>query len=137
MVAFEILVSEVDEIDREFIHNAELLDPLFDFFKNPKANPLLANLVIKILSSLMNTRLSGVRVDTPSQLTLQILQYLKQSPGRLEDITSFIHIASVFDFLHRLVINVENEYEGNGTLEWLADINFHKSLLERYIVSFP
>lgn len=59
-MAFEILSSEIEEIDREIVNHEELLGSLFDFFKDPKANPLLANLVARIISALMNSRLSGV-----------------------------------------------------------------------------
>eukprot|EP01127_Copromyxa_protea_P005811 TRINITY_DN15664_c0_g1_i1.p1 TRINITY_DN15664_c0_g1~~TRINITY_DN15664_c0_g1_i1.p1 ORF type:complete len:522 (-),score=70.00 TRINITY_DN15664_c0_g1_i1:76-1641(-) len=120
VVAYEILISEIDKLDRELVQNEDLLGRLFKFFQNPNANPLLANLVIRVICSLMNSRLAGV------------LDYIKKNPQTLEDIIPFLHVASVFEFLHRLVFSVESEYEGKGTLDWLTQINFHKSLLSKF-----
>jgi hypothetical protein len=64
-VAFEILSSEIEEIDREIVHHEDLLASLFDFFKDTNANPLLANLAARIISSLMNSRLAGVSYYHP------------------------------------------------------------------------
>jgi hypothetical protein len=59
-VACEILTAEVDEIEREIVNDPEKMSLLFDFFGKEKINVLLANLVIRTIGSLMNTRLPSV-----------------------------------------------------------------------------
>lgn len=61
-MACEILTAEVDEIERELVGSPELLDSLFGFFSTVNVNVLLANLVIRTIGTLMNTRLSTVGV---------------------------------------------------------------------------
>lgn len=60
VVACEILTAEVDEIERELVNNHDLLSLLFGFFAKEQVNVLLANLVIRTIGSLMNTRLPSV-----------------------------------------------------------------------------
>lgn len=60
VVACEILSAEVDEIETVLI-TPEVLSVVFGFFNQEKVNVLLANLVIRVLGSLMITRLETVR----------------------------------------------------------------------------
>lgn len=60
VVACEILTAEVDEIERELVNDTELLSLLFGFFAKEEVNVLLANLVVRLMVSLMNTRLPAV-----------------------------------------------------------------------------
>lgn len=50
----------MDEIERELVNNTDLLSMLFGFFDKEDVNALLANLVVRTIGSLMNTRLPSV-----------------------------------------------------------------------------
>jgi hypothetical protein len=56
---------------------------------------------------------------------------MKARPVVLENIVSHIDCAAVPEFIIRLV-NVEAEYEGKGTLQWLVDCNFVRIMVSRY-----
>jgi len=121
VVVCEILTAEVDDIERELIKNEDLLALLFDFFKPPKINLLLANLVAKIIGTLMNNKLP------------YILAYLKKTPHIITTLVNQIHCAITTDILVRL-IGAESEYEGKGTQQWLVDIGFVGELISRFAV---
>eukprot|EP01126_Amoeba_proteus_P059697 TRINITY_DN7821_c0_g1_i2.p1 TRINITY_DN7821_c0_g1~~TRINITY_DN7821_c0_g1_i2.p1 ORF type:complete len:372 (+),score=68.66 TRINITY_DN7821_c0_g1_i2:168-1283(+) len=118
-VACEILTAEVVEIDRELVTDSELLHSLFYFFDKENVNPLLANLVLRVISSLMTTRLGT------------LLDYLKLHPEFFGNLLNHLNCAAVPDFISRLV-GVEAEYEGKGTLQWLVDNKFVEQLIYRF-----
>jgi len=115
----EILTAEIDELEREIVTNDELLFLLFDFFKTPKINLLLATLVAKIIGTLMNTKLPN------------ILAFLKKNPDIITVLINQIHCAIVTDILVRL-ITAESEYEGKGVQQWLVDIGFVNKLVNKF-----
>jgi hypothetical protein len=63
VVACEILTAEIAEIDESLVQNdGKYLDIIFGFFHTTpeKFNVLLANLVVKLIVSLLSTHLLGV-----------------------------------------------------------------------------
>jgi hypothetical protein len=128
VVACEILNSEVDEIERELV-NPEVLSLIFGFFSREKVNPLLANLVVKIIGALMNTRLTNVRT-APFLSDLQVLSHIKTVPNFLDTLISHLDCASVPELLIRIV-GIDSEYEGKGTVQWLVDQDFPRLMISR------
>lgn len=65
-------------------------------------------------------------------LVTQLLDYLKAKPEFLEHIVSHIYCAAVPEFIIRLV-NVEAEYEGKGTLQWLVEQDFARTMVSKWV----
>jgi len=124
VVVCEILTSEVDDIERELIKNEDLLIMLFDFFNTPNVNLLLANLVAKIIGTLLNNKLPFM------------IAFLKKSPQLMSTLLNQINCSITTDLLVRL-IGAESEYDGKGIQQWLVEIGFVTELLSKFDVSKP
>eukprot|EP01126_Amoeba_proteus_P028392 TRINITY_DN2800_c0_g1_i12.p1 TRINITY_DN2800_c0_g1~~TRINITY_DN2800_c0_g1_i12.p1 ORF type:complete len:390 (-),score=73.04 TRINITY_DN2800_c0_g1_i12:914-2083(-) len=118
-VACEILTAEVVEIDTGLVSDSELVSALFSFFCKENVNPLLANLVLRVISALMTTRLGT------------LLDYMRLHPDFLGNLLNHLNCAAVPEFILRLV-GAEAEYEGKGTLQWLVDNKFVEQLISRF-----
>jgi len=121
VVATEILTSEVDEIERELVNpNLDYLPKLFGFFQKEKVNHLLGNLVLRIINCLFSSRLTSM------------IEYMRAHPEIITSLVSHLDCTAVPEFLARIIINLEGEYEGRGTLAWLVDNGVPTMMVERF-----
>lgn len=58
---------------------------------------------------------------------------MKAKPEFLEHIVSHIDCAAVPEFIIRL-INMDADYEGKGTLQWLVEKDFVRTMVSKYVI---
>jgi hypothetical protein len=141
VVACEILTAEIAEIDENLVQNdGKYLNIIFGFFHTTpeKFNVLLANLVVKLIVSLLSTHLLGVYSLSLASVTStnnKVINYLKQHPEHITKIVDHLDCATITDLIIK-IISCEEEYEGQGTQEWLVSIGLVKQIINRYRPSF-
>lgn len=116
VVACEIICSEVPEIDRVLMKSPEHLGKIYSFFDRPNINFLLANLVVKVLGTLLSSKIKDS------------LDYLKANPKWIDCFLNHLDAAVTIDFFNRL-INIDAEPDGEGTLQWLVSIGFVEKVI--------
>jgi len=121
VVACEILTAEIVEIDENLVQNdGKYLEMIFGFFHTPpeKFNVLLANLNVKLIASLLSTHL------------LEVIGHLKQHPIHISKIIDHLDCSTITDLIIK-IISCEEEYEGQGTQDWLVSIGLIKQIINR------
>lgn len=121
VVACEILTAEVAELDEQLVQNdGKYLKIIFGFFHKPQEqfNILLANVVVKLIASLISTHLT------------EVIGYLKEHPDHVFKIIDHLDCSIVTDLIVK-IIACEEEYGGQGTQDWLVSIGFIKQMINK------
>uniref|UniRef100_A0A6B2L125 Serine/threonine-protein phosphatase 4 regulatory subunit 3-like central domain-containing protein n=1 Tax=Arcella intermedia TaxID=1963864 RepID=A0A6B2L125_9EUKA len=118
VVACEILSSDIAEIERVLIENEEFLDRIFRFYENPKINLLLSNLVVKVAKSLITSKVEPM------------VGILKKNAVFIDYLLNHLESSAVTEFFTKLV-NLDGDFEGKTTQQWLVEIGFVEKLIEK------
>eukprot|EP01125_Pyxidicula_operculata_P005369 TRINITY_DN191_c2_g1_i1.p1 TRINITY_DN191_c2_g1~~TRINITY_DN191_c2_g1_i1.p1 ORF type:complete len:575 (+),score=158.40 TRINITY_DN191_c2_g1_i1:43-1767(+) len=123
VVACEILCSEVDTVLNALLNNTEVLDKIYGFFSRPNVNLLLANLVVRIIATLLASK------------PKESLAYLKERPQIIENFLNHLECAATSEFFARL-ISADSEPDGSGTLAWLVEAGFVEKIISKFSTSY-
>jgi len=120
--ALEILAGTIPEIDSKVVRTPSLMDALFAFWKDSEVQPLLANAVTRVMSSLLSTK------------EREFVHYMRtKNPTCASDMLAHIHCGAVKTFWVAFVR--QNEKAGKSgltNLNWLVSLGFVEKLIDTF-----
>eukprot|EP01125_Pyxidicula_operculata_P007905 TRINITY_DN266_c0_g1_i3.p1 TRINITY_DN266_c0_g1~~TRINITY_DN266_c0_g1_i3.p1 ORF type:complete len:1499 (+),score=691.82 TRINITY_DN266_c0_g1_i3:55-4497(+) len=107
-VASDLLSSQILEIDEIIASNDDLIGRFFDYFDEPKINPQIATIVVKILNSISESE------------TSKYIEFLKGNDQVIKSFLKHTYSSAASEFFSHLV-KLEEFSSGTGIQQWLID----------------
>lgn len=123
MVACEILVAEVSEIEKViFSEPSKYLGALFDFWKSEKVNIPLAAVVSHTMSCLLVSN------------NVEMMNYFKSRPEILDSLVNHVGVGTVKDHIGRM-LNLDGEATISA-VSWLIEHNIFGKYIAKFAPQF-
>eukprot|EP01130_Rhizamoeba_saxonica_P017549 TRINITY_DN8532_c0_g1_i1.p1 TRINITY_DN8532_c0_g1~~TRINITY_DN8532_c0_g1_i1.p1 ORF type:complete len:532 (-),score=134.82 TRINITY_DN8532_c0_g1_i1:66-1661(-) len=117
VVSSEILSSEIEQIDKIWFENEDLLDRMWNYFDSENYDPLRGNLVLRVFIGILSSMLD------------ESLEYLKKHDAYIPIILNNITNGMVSEYITTLI---SMEDRKAGVIDWLNSLK----LIERIIALF-
>eukprot|EP01129_Flabellula_baltica_P001934 TRINITY_DN11826_c0_g1_i2.p1 TRINITY_DN11826_c0_g1~~TRINITY_DN11826_c0_g1_i2.p1 ORF type:complete len:292 (+),score=62.73 TRINITY_DN11826_c0_g1_i2:40-915(+) len=117
VISCEILASESQDIENSLFDNESLIERLYAYFEKEKIDTGYGTLVIRILSSLLNSQV------------IRSIEFLKRNTNVVFNILKHVGSSVITDFFSHL-ISLEDRVEGFGTVDWLNSIQLMENITE-------